>query len=110
MALRDLIPDFSFGKKQEEPMEIAEEPDMGQKISVRIENLSGMVDVDRIIKLVREGNILFLKTKNLQKKDLGEFQLSVQKIKRNCQNYGLDVVGTPEGYLLITPKFAQIIK
>jgi SepF-like predicted cell division protein (DUF552 family) len=109
MALKDLIPNFGFGK-QEDAMELAEEPEMGQKVVVRVENLSGMVDVDRVLKLVRDGNILFLKTKDLQKKDIGEFQLSVQKLKRNCQNYGMDLVGTPEGYLLVTPKFAQIIK
>ncbi|TAL47908.1 hypothetical protein EPN87_01880 [archaeon] len=109
MALRDLIPSFNFGKK-EQPMELAEEPEMGQKVVVRVENLSGMVDVDRVLKLVRDGNILFLKTRDLQKKDIGEFQLSVQKLKRNCQNYGLDIVGTPEGYLLVTPKFVQILK
>lgn len=87
---------------------VAEEP--VERVSVRIENLGGMGDIDRVTKFVREGNILFLKTRELQKKDLGQFQTSVQKLKRVCTNYGFDIAGTEEGYLVITPKFAQIAR
>jgi SepF-like predicted cell division protein (DUF552 family) len=87
---------------------VAEEP--VERVSVRIENLGGMGDIDRVAKFVREGNILFLKTRELQKKDLGQFQTSVQKLKRICTNYGFDIAGTEEGYLVITPKFAQIAR
>ena len=63
-----------------------------------------------MVKFVREGNILFLKTRELQKKDLGQFQTSVQKLKRSCSSFGFDIAGTEEGYLVVTPKFAQIAR
>ena len=85
---------------------VAEEP--VEKINVRIENLMGLSDIDRLMRIVREGSILFLKTKELQRKDLGQFQTAVQKLKRVCTNYGFDIAGTEEGYLVVTPKFAQI--
>lgn len=93
---------------EEEQVElpVAEEP--VERVNVRIENFGGMGDVDRVTRLVREGNILFLKTRELQKKDLGQFQTSVQKLKRTCSNFGFDLAGTEEGYLVVTPKFAQI--
>lgn len=87
---------------------VVEEP--VERVNVRIENLGGIGDVDRLTKFVREGNILFLKTRELQKRDLGQFQTSVQKLKRVCTNYGFDLAGTEEGYLVITPKFAQIAR
>lgn len=87
---------------------VAEEP--VERVNVRIENLGGIGDIDRLTKFVREGNILFLKTRELQKRDLGQFQTSVQKLKRVCTNYGFDLAGTEEGYLVITPKFAQIAR
>ena len=100
--LRKLIAD----DEQDVELPVAEEP--AERVNVRIENLGGIGDVDRVAKFVREGNILFLKTKELQKRDLGQFQTSVQKLKRVCTNYGFDIAGTEEGYLVITPKFAQI--
>lgn len=84
---------------EEEPVE---------RVNVRIESLAGLSDVDRLARLVREGNILFLKTRELQRKDIGQFQTSVQKLKRVCTNYGFDIAGTEEGYLVVTPKFALI--
>jgi SepF-like predicted cell division protein (DUF552 family) len=59
---------------------------------------------------VKEGNILFVKTQELQKKDLGQFQTAVQKLNRICKNFGFDLVGTEDGYLVVTPKFAKIVR
>lgn len=102
--LKRLISD----EKEQMELPVAEEP--VERVNVRIENLSALGDVDRIVRLVREGNILFLKTKELQRKDIGQFQTAVQKLKRNCGNMGFDLAGTEEGYLVVTPKFAQILR
>jgi SepF-like predicted cell division protein (DUF552 family) len=92
--------------EQDMELPVADEPT--ERVTVRVENLGGTADIDRIIKFVREGNILFLKTKELQRKDLGQFQTSVQKLKRSCTSFGFDIAGTEEGYLVVTPKFAAI--
>ena len=95
-------------KKEEEPVELEVNEEYRERVNVRIENLTSLDDVDFIIKLVRDGNIIFLKTKNIQNKDLGQFETSIQKLKRSCMNYGYDIAGTEEGYMIITPKFAKI--
>jgi len=102
--LKRLIAD----KEDHVELPVADEP--VERVNVRIENLGGLGDVDRLARLVREGNILFLKTKELQKRDLGQFQTAVQKMKRVCTNYGFDIAGTEEGYLVVTPKFAHILR
>lgn len=92
--------------EQDVELPVAEEP--MERVNVRVENLGGIGDVDRLTKLVREGNIIFLRTRELQKRDFGQFQTSVQKLKRVCTNFNFDIAGTEEGYLVVTPKFAQI--
>ncbi len=108
MDLRGLLKRF---RPEREAVEVpVEEEQPREKVSIRIENLTGLVDVDRFAQLLREGNILFLKSRELQRKDLGQLQLAVQKLKRLCTNYGYDIAGTEDGYLVMTPKFAQILR
>lgn len=101
-----------FGKKEEE--ELAEVPEETEapsaQIAVRIETLRDFTDIDRIARNVREGSIVLIKTKDLQRKDLGEFQNCVAKLKRVSSTYGFDLAGTDEGYLIITPTFAKIAR
>lgn len=103
MAIKDLF----LGKKEEVELPIEEEVGT-EKINIRIENLQGLIDVERLTKLLREGNILFLKTKELQKKDLGQLQTTVQRLKRICSQNDWDIAGTEDGYLVLAPKFARI--
>jgi len=102
MAIKDL-----FIKKKEE-VELPVEEEIAEKVNVRIESLQGLIDVEKITKLLREGNILFLKTRELQKKDLGQLQTTVQRLKRVSSQYGFDIAGTEDGYLVMTPRFARI--
>jgi SepF-like predicted cell division protein (DUF552 family) len=95
---------------KEEPVELPAEEEPVQPVYVRIENLKDFVDIERITKLVKEGNIVFLKTKELQRTDLGEFQNCVQKLKRVSNQFGFDIAGTEEGYLVVTPSFAKIAR
>ena len=103
--------DSLFGKKDEEVVEVHEESEApSSQITVRIETLRDFVDIDRITRNVRDGSIVFIKTRELQRKDLGEFQNCVAKLKRVSASYGFDLAGTDEGYLLVTPTFAKIAR
>lgn len=95
-------------EKKDESIHFDEEPESLQKLNIRIDYLLGSEDVDRIVKLVREGNIMLLKIKDLQKKDIGLLQSTVQKLKRICSQSGWDIVGLEDGYLVVTPAFAKI--
>jgi len=97
-----------LAEKEEESVEFPEEQLAEEKLNVRIDYLSGTEDVDRVAKFVKEGSIMFLKIKDLQKKDLGLLQTTVQKMKRTCTQYGWDVVGLEDGYLIVAPSFARI--
>ncbi len=112
MGLKDVIRKLVGEKKEEEDIvELPEEieGDEGkQSVEVRIENLVDFIDVDRIMRLVKDGDIVFLKTKEIQKKDIGEFQTCVAKLKKVCNQFNFDIAGTEEGYIVLTPTFARI--
>jgi SepF-like predicted cell division protein (DUF552 family) len=99
---------FRKVRSEEEAVELPEEQEEQRKVTVRVETLKDFVDIDRISRLLRDGNIVFLKARDLQRTDLGEFQNCVQKLKRICGQYNWDIVGTEEGYLVVTPTFAKI--
>lgn len=107
MALRDLFKRVG-SEKIKEIVEFPEEESETEKLWIRVENVTSLEDIERISKLVRQGNILFVKTRDLQRKDLGQFQLTIQKLKRTCMQFGWDLVGTEDGYLVVTPQFAKI--
>jgi len=107
MALKDLLKKFT-GNAEEDAVEFPEEATPTQHVNVRIENLTDFVDIDRIARLVKDGNIIFLKTKDIQRKDIGEFQTCVAKLKKVSGQFGFDIAGTEEGYIVLTPGFARI--
>ena len=98
-------------KRKEEPLEVSPEEQTPERhVTVRIETMGDFVDIDRITRMLKEGNIVFIRAKELQRKDLGEFQNCVAKLKRVAGQYGWDLVGTEEGYLLATPQSTKIIR
>lgn len=107
-----LLRDLFKIKTEEDVFELPQEETEGQKrhVLIRLETLRDFVDIDRVARLLKEGNIVFLKTKDLQRKDIGEFQNCAQKLRKVCTQYGFDLVGTEEGYFVLTPSFARIIR
>lgn len=97
-------------KKKNEEVELPVDEVTMPEVTVRVENLKDFVDIDRIIRLLKDGNVIVLKTRDLQRRDLGEFQNSVQKLKRISGQYGFDIAGTEEGYVVLTPTFAKIAR
>ncbi len=112
MVFDKIASKLGFGKKDEGPEEMELEPrvEPGHHITIRIENLNGINDVERIARLVKDGSILFLRLKELQRRDVGEFQNTLQKMKRVCIQFNWDMTVVEDGYLIVTPQFAQVEK
>ncbi|MBU5688918.1 MAG: cell division protein SepF [Candidatus Aenigmarchaeota archaeon] len=111
-----MVFDLIFGREREEDedkeafVEIDKTGEEGRKIQVRVESLEEYADTDRVQKLLREGNIVFLKIKPLRDKDLGELKRAVAKIKKTITAMNGDIVGVDENYLIITPEFARVFR
>lgn len=109
MGLLDRLRGKAKGRT-EEVIELPAEEEPLEKIMVRVENLTSSMDVERFERMLREGNILLLKVLELQKQDLGQFKNVVDKLKRRSVQFGWDIVAIADGYILITPKFAKIVR
>lgn len=100
---------FKMGKKPaEDSVEFSEEQEAQDRITVRIENVNGLGDVERIGGYLKQGNVVLVKVRDLQKKDVGLFQTSLQKMKRLSTQFNWDLVALPEGYVVMTPSFVRI--
>lgn len=96
-------------KKEEEFVEIDESLlSESKKLNVRIESLKNFADTERIQNLIREGNIVFLRIKELKDKDLTELKRSVDKLKKTIIAMNGDIVGIGDDLLVICPSFARI--
>lgn len=113
--LRDMIPKKKDHQqpqeKSDEYMEIGEDAMRTDgKINVRIETLADYMDTDRVQQMLREGNVIFLRIKDLRAKDIAELKRSVDKLRKTITAMNGDMVGVDEDFLLITPNFAQIYR
>jgi SepF-like predicted cell division protein (DUF552 family) len=96
-------------KEEAEFLELEEKPEEKQ-INVRIEKLSGFLDSEKIQEFLREGNIVFLRIKELREKDISELQRAVNKLRKTCAAMDGDIVGVSEDYLILTPSFARVYR
>ncbi len=79
-------------------------------VRVRIETLQNFGDTDRIQYLIRDGNIVFLRIKDLRQRDLTELKRSVDKLKKTCTAMDGDIIGVDEDFLILTPNTARIFR
>ncbi len=96
-------------EKPEEYVEIAPGAEDG-RVNVRIEVLNGFVDTDRIQEMVRNGNVVFLRIRDLRQKDITELKRCVDRLRKTCTAMNGDIVGVDEDFLVITPGFARVYR
>ena len=79
-------------------------------VTVRIEELEDFKDVDAVQKLVRNGNIVFLRIKSLRDKNLGELKRAVQKLQKSSMAMNGDIVGVDDNFLVLCPQNARVYR
>jgi SepF-like predicted cell division protein (DUF552 family) len=85
------------------------EPTLGNgKIGIKIESVSEFGDTERVLKHVREGQIVLMKVKALKEKDLGELKRVVEKFKRTVLAQNGDIVGVEQDWLLLVPEHVTV--
>ena len=105
---------FSFLKKKEEQSgeyaEIPQEERAEGSIKIMVEKLEKSGDADKVIKKVREGNIVFVRIKELKETNMDELKFAVNKIKTSCLNSQGDVAGVSDEWLIVAPCSAEIVR
>ena len=70
--------------------------------------LSEFSDTERVLKQVREGNIVFLKIKGLKEKDIGELKRAVERLKKTVMDSNGEIIGIEQDCLILTPEHATV--
>lgn len=105
---------FPFFKKKEDAIEeyteIPLEGEELEKIKIIIDKVDDYMSVDRIIRNVREGNIVIARIKKLKDENVEELKHAISKIKTACDNFDGDVAGAGDEWLIVTSSKARIAR
>jgi SepF-like predicted cell division protein (DUF552 family) len=106
-----------FSRKEEEikedefiELDVTSTEFQGAKIPIKVERLDELKDVDRIVKFIREGYILFIRIKTLKDRDITELKRAIDKLKKTTIAVGGEIVGVEEGWIIVSPPYAHIVK
>ena len=114
MGLKDILQRIKPKEEEIEREEFVEIDDSvfpsEERISVKVENLTGFADTEKIQQLLREGNVVFVKIRELRDRDINELKRCVERLKKTCLAMNGDMVGVDEDFLIITPGFARVFR
>jgi len=79
-------------------------------LGIKVEKLVDFPDTERVLRAVRDGNIVFLKIKALKDKDIGELKRAVDKLKKTVVANNGDIAGVEQDWLILTPEFAKVVR
>ena len=79
-----------------------------EEIKIRVEKLNELSDADRIQHLLREGNVVLARVKDLWERDANMLKKAVERIKRTCSVIDGDMVIVDKDILIITPGTVKI--
>ena len=80
------------------------------KIELRVEEIQSYDDCARIQSIIRMGNIVVLKIKDLKTKDVDELQRSIDKLKKTVYAIGGDIIGIDENIIFVLPQDVELTK
>ena len=81
---------------------------MQKHIKIMIERLENFAAVDRVVKKLRDGNIVIVKIKELKESNLDELKHAVSKLRTVCNSMEGDIVGVGDEWVILTPASARI--
>ena len=97
-----------FKEKGEDYAEIMPEEEESKYVKIMIEKLDKYASVDRIIRKVKDGNIVIAKIKEMKENNEEELKHSITKIRTACDSLNGDIAGVGEEWIIVTPNIASI--
>ncbi|MEM7819059.1 MAG: cell division protein SepF [Candidatus Aenigmatarchaeota archaeon] len=101
-----------FKPKEEEGFIEVDESLLEEKeeVNLKIENLNSLADVERIQESLREGNVVFVRIKEIRDRNLEELKKCVDRLKKTCMAMNGDMAIAHDDFLILTPEFVRIYR
>jgi len=77
-------------------------------IPIKIAHINDYGDIDKVQRLLREGNIVFARIKTLKDKDISELKRAIERLRKTVTALNGDIAGVDEDYIVATPNFARV--
>ena len=106
------LPRFLKKEQEEEIGEYAELPMEGEaeptSMKIIVDKLEGYASVDKIMRHVRNGNIVIVRIKEMKDTNMDELKHAVGKLRNACANVDGDVAGVGDEWIVVTPSTVRI--
>jgi SepF-like predicted cell division protein (DUF552 family) len=89
---------------------VSETGSFGGRTGISVEKLGNFEDTEKVLRALRQGNIVFLKIKELKDRDMGELKRAVEKLKKTAVANNGDIAGVEQDWLIITPSSANVVR
>ncbi|MBI4019523.1 MAG: cell division protein SepF [Candidatus Aenigmarchaeota archaeon] len=80
------------------------------RMRVMVEKLDGLPSVDKIMRKVRDGNIVIASIRDMKEANTEELKHCISRMKTACMNINGDIAGAGEEWIIITPSSAGIYR
>jgi len=103
---------FLKRRKREDQAQVAEVPlefeEKTEQTQILVEKINNLGDADKIIRLIRLGNIVIAGIKDLKETKPDELKQVIGRIKTSVANMQGDIAGVGDEWVVITPSTAMI--
>lgn len=90
---------------------VLDESEYPNKVGLVVDKLESFVDSDRVVKAVREGNVVFARVGQFKATNIDELKRTVAKIKTVVRAIDGELVAVSNNeWLIIAPPHAKIVK
>jgi len=79
-----------------------------KKVKIRVATLHEFRDSESVQKMLRNGDIVWVKIKPLKEKDMTDLKRAIDRIKKTVRSIDGDVAGIDEEWLVATPHYAHV--
>ncbi len=79
-----------------------------RKVRIKVVTLHEFKDAEQVQKMLRNGDIVWVKIAPLKQKDMTDLKRAIERIKKTVRSIDGDVAGIDEEWLVATPHYAHV--
>ena len=100
-----------LGGAEHEYAELEQMEETAQRLGVVVDRLEAYTDADRVVRAVREGNVVFAKIGQFKSTNIDELKRTLGKIKTVCRAIDGEIVSVGSNeWIIVSPPSCEIVR